>query len=128
VDVFVYGLLANREVLFLLTRSVIDPVDAWLHDYEEARAPTGEPTIRKNPGCRVRGLLIREPSELFLRRLDWYHGPNYHRETLRVSSERGTAQALVYSLALERKVPEGAIDNLRLSSARRSARSRQRNP
>lgn len=98
-----------------------------MEDHEEVRAASQEPTICRHPGRRVNGLLVREASDVFLRRLDGYYGPNYRRQSLPVCSKTGTTRAQAYSLARKRRTPEGAIDSLPPSSVRRSTQSRPRN-
>jgi len=113
--VFLYGALADRDVLFLVTRIPVDPEDAWIESHEKLRGAFHEPTICRRPGRRVGGLLVRGASDLLMQRLDGYYGPNYHRKGLSVCSRTGTIRAQVYALASKRRVQEGAIDILRPS-------------
>ena len=120
-DLFVYGPLANRDILFLVTRIRPHTDEAELPGFEEVKTPRGFRTIRKRPGTRVRGLLIRQPCEKLEKRIARYLGPNYKLVNIHESGRDMRTFVLRDRLQLD----EGIIDTPWLSRVLRSVQSRR---
>ena len=109
-NVFVYGITADPDVMFLITRIPADTEPALLEDHDLARSQNGSPTIRPSKGQRIRGLLIRDVTDSYVARLDGYFGPNYERKEVFVKSRGSTARAEAYVLGPHIIIPEGSVD------------------
>ncbi len=127
-NIFIYGILADESMLFLVMRIGVRLRPATLPDHEETRSSAGLPTIRSCPGASVKGLVATGVSLGWLRRLDGYYGPGYRREEVVVEADGTNLPAQTHALRSEAATGEGIIDSLEPSAIRRSGRSRPQNP
>ena len=105
-------MLAKKELLFLITRIRAQPVRFVLDGYEESRSTRGQPTILCRTGGKVKGVIVRHPTDTYLERLDSYYGPNYQREVLEAKIEGIQDQIQAYLLKFGGPcTKEGAIDS-----------------
>lgn len=115
-NIFIWGVLANEDAIFLATRCQTPTRPAMLENYQESRSSSGQPAIKAKRGSKVEGILITDPDETFLKRLDAYYGPNYERRPVSVIDGKSERQAVAYFRRRDTPLPEGSINTSDLDS------------
>jgi len=128
VDLFVYGPLANPDLLFMVTRSRPNIERAELVGFEEIKTSRGLRTLRPLAGSCVKGLLIRKPSETVKKRIEGYFGPNYSRITAPMRAEGRLREIHTYVARDRMELEEGIIDTPWLLRVLRSVQNRPQTP
>lgn len=87
-NLFVYGTLTDKHLVYQLTGKKFPTSSASLRDFERRIARSGYPYILPHSSSKVEGLLIRNLDPESLRRLDRYEdeGRLYFRKTIAVFS------------------------------------------
>jgi len=128
VDLFVYGVLANPDFLFMVTRSRPNIERAELVGFEEIKTSRGLRTLGPRAGSCVKGLLIRGPSEIVEKRIEGYLGPNYRRITAPICAEERVREIRTYVARDRIELEEGIIDTQWLLRVLRSIQNRPQSP
>ena len=106
IDLFVYGTLRDKRLLFELTGKSFSAAAAILKDFKKWTPPGGYPYILPDKGSKVTGLLIRGVDPKSLRQLDRYEdeGQLYFRKKITVVcvKRRVVCQAYIGNSRLHR--------------------------
>lgn len=127
-NIFVYGILARKESLFMVTRIRAPLIHAVIQDHCVERSPSGLPNLVAKTGSEAEGLVARDPPESYVKRLDWYYGPSYHREDQEAVASGRTIPVQTHVLKGRGYLGEGIIDSRWLSTVLHSGRIRRRTP
>lgn len=99
IDLFVYGSLRDKRLLYELTGKTFSSSAATLEEFKKRTPPGGHPYILPDKGSKVTGLLIRGIDPESLRRLDRYEdgGRLYFRRRITVvcGKKRVACQAYI---------------------------------
>lgn len=103
-------MVADRDVFFVIGRSRTLLKEVILPGYTMSSSASGQPTLVKNPGKNVQGILATDLDEAVIERLDGFYGPNYVKRRVSVLQDGNQVGADVYILKPKPVISEGIID------------------
>jgi len=109
-NLFVYGILAREEALFIVTRIRTPVIPAIIPDHRLERSASGLPSIVPRVGEKVEGVMAKDPPSQYVTRLDWYYGPAYGREIKEALVDGKATLVEAYVLKGKGGFQEGLID------------------
>jgi gamma-glutamylcyclotransferase (GGCT)/AIG2-like uncharacterized protein YtfP len=86
IDLFVYGTLMEKSLLYQMTRKRFTTSPAYLEDFKKVISHLGYPYAVPSKGSQVNGLLLRDLDTESLKKLDRYEdeGRLYFRRQMTV--------------------------------------------